>query len=198
LEKSKGAAATSSGLEEVPPELQTIEKDSITLVVADSIKYMEVITKLLKFVATQKFSVIYVTMSRPYESLIALLNKKGISYSKVLFIDAITPTLGGNPKRVKNCIFVASPSNLTDLGIALEQAISSLGQANKLLIFDSMSTMAIYHNLQTVLQFGHFLTVRVRLHKVQGVLLAIEAESEKAILDSLAQFCDRTVFWKLE
>jgi KaiC/GvpD/RAD55 family RecA-like ATPase len=114
----------------------------------------------------------------------------------MFFIDAITPTLGGRTKRVKNCVFVASPSNLTDLGIALEQAISSLGEANKLLIFDSMSTMAIYHNSQTVLQFGHFLTVRVRLHKVEGVLMAIEAESAKGILDNLSQFCDRTVIWK--
>jgi len=188
----------SKSVQGIPSELQVIEKDSITLVIAESSKYIDVIVKLLRFIGTQKYSVIYVTVNRPYESLIELLNSKGISYSRIFFIDAITPTLGGKPRRLKNCIFVASPSNLTDLGIALEQAITSLGQTNKLLIFDSMSTIAIYHNLQTVLQFGHFLTVRVRLHKVQGVLLAIEAESEKAILDNLSQFCDRTVLWKLE
>jgi len=189
---------TTTDPEEVPSELQKIQKDSVTLVIAESHRYIEVITKLLKFVGTQKFSVIYVTVGRPYESLIELLSKKRIPSSRIFFIDAITPTLGGKPKRIKNCIFVASPSNLTDLGIALEQAITSLGETNKLLIFDSMSTIAIYHNLRTVLQFGHFLTVRVRLHKVQGVLMAVEAESEKTILDNLSQFCDKTVVWKLE
>lgn len=189
---------STTDLEGIPPDLQKIGKDSITLVVAESSRYIDIITKLLRFVGSQKFSVIYVTVSRPYESLVELLSKNRISSSRIFFIDAITPTLGGNPKRVKNCIFVASPSNLTDLGIALEQAITSLGETNKLLIFDSMSTIAIYHNLRTVLQFGHFLTVRVRLHKVQGVLMAVEAESEKTILDNLSQFCDRTVVWKLE
>jgi KaiC/GvpD/RAD55 family RecA-like ATPase len=187
---------TTSNVEEIPTELQKIEKDSVVLVVAASSKYTDVIIELLRFIGKQKLSVIYVTVNRPYESLIELLSKNGISYSKMFFIDAITPTLGGRPKRAKNCIFVASPSNLTDLGIALEQAITSLGEADKLLIFDSMSTIAIYHNLRTVLQFSHFLTVRVRLHRVESVLLAIEAESAQSILSNLSQFCDKTVVWK--
>jgi KaiC/GvpD/RAD55 family RecA-like ATPase len=188
--------SSSSEASEIPAELQKIPKDSVTLVVVEAKKYIDVITELLRYIGKQKFSVIYVTVNRPYESLVEVLEKNGISPSRMFFIDAITPTLGGRPKRVKNCIFVASPSNLTDLGIALEQAITSLGKADKLLVFDSMSTIAIYHNVQTVLQFGHFLTVRVRLHKVEGVLMAIEAESAQPILSNLSQFCDRTVIWK--
>ena len=121
-----GTDVTTTDPEEVPSELQEIEKDSVTLVIAESHMYIEVITKLLKFVGTQKFSVICVTVGRPYESLVELLSKKRIPSSKIFFIDAITPTLGGKPKRIKNCTFVASSSNLTDLGIALEQQLRRL------------------------------------------------------------------------
>ena len=139
---------------------------------------------------------IYVTINRPYGSLVETLKRNGIDTEKLFFIDCITRTVGGKPEVTENCLFIASPQNLTELGLALAQAMEMMKErGNKFLLLDSLSTLLIYNNTETVARFSHFLTTKIRLSKLKGIFLLVEREDED-LLSTVSQFCDKVI--KLE
>lgn len=184
-------------LQGLPAELDSLGVSTgskgIVLVLVDASIYVDATLLLLKRLANMRCDIIYVTVNRPYQSLVSLLDNNGIDTERMFFIDAITESVGGKAERTENCLYVGSPSRLTDLGIGFEEAIKSLGETEKYLFFDSLSTLAIYNNVQTVTQFGHFLTVRLRLHNVKGVLMAVESESDLALIKTLTYLSDSCV-----
>jgi hypothetical protein len=58
---------------------------------------------------------------------------------------------------------------------------------------DSLSTLLLYHNVGTVSKFSHFLTGRMRMWGLRGILMAVEKEADPKFTNQLAQFCDIVV-----
>jgi len=166
----------------------------MVLFIADPKEYLTQNLSLLKdFVNDQRMTGIYVTVNRPYKNLLPIFEKAGIDLSRVFFIDLITKTEREEPVRKGNCIFMGSASNLTDLGLAISQAVSANPRARKFIFLDSLSTMLIYNEAGSLSKFSHFLTGRLRDWNVDGVFMSLDSESDKELTDKLSQFCDRVV-----
>ena len=183
-------------LRKIRKEIKNLPENFIILFVTTAKNYMKVNLSILRvFVNEKKFYGIYVTINRPYNSLVKLLKKEGININRMFFIDCISETVGGKMEMRENCLFLASPKNLTELGIALTEATSGIGgKANRFLFLDSLSTMAIYNSFTTLTQFAHFLTARIRLHGLKaGILISLERSVDKKLLLTISQLCDRVV-----
>ncbi|VVC04385.1 Uncharacterised protein [Candidatus Burarchaeum australiense] len=166
----------------------------VVLFIADPKDYVTQNLELLAdFVNVQKLNGVYITVNRPYDSLISLLKREGIDTSKIFFIDLITKTARDAPERRGNCIFMGNASNLTDLSVAISQAVSVDPNAKKFIYLDSLSTMLIYNEAGSLSKFSHFLTSRLREWNVDGVFISLDSESDRTLTNTLSQFCDRVV-----
>jgi len=88
---------------------------------------------------------------------------------------------------------VNSPSNLTDLGIAITEALSSLGNSNVCILLDSISTMLIYIPSVNISKFIHFISSKLRLVEASGVFLAVEKGLDPMLMSQLTTFVDEII-----
>lgn len=153
--------------------------------------YQEINLLMIKYlVQSQNIPGLYVTLNKPFEVMFGLFKKEGINTDMVIFIDAVTATAGGNAEKTKNCLFIGNPENLSDISLAMDQAIRSIPSGEKFLFFDSLDTLLIYNKPVTVAKFIHFLATKMRVWKVKGIIISLSRESNRELIDELSQFCD--------
>lgn len=164
-----------------------IKDNQIVLFVISKGDYTEILMDIVKAMVSQYKAVCYITINRPYNNIIMQLDKEKIKHDGFFFIDAITSTVQ-TPKEVSNCVFVAAPDALTDLSLAISQALSS----NEIVLFDTMSTLAVYQDVSSVLKFMHNVVTKLRVGNKKGVLIALKEDSEQLVKD-MHMFVDKVV-----
>lgn len=164
-------------------------KDYLLLVTVSAKSYQNNITDLLRFLVNdQNIPGVYVTLNKPYEIVQRNLVNNGIDPRLIIFIDAASRT--EQTKKIDNCLYIGSPEKLSDISVAMDQAIKALTSSDKFLIFDSINTLSIFNKPATVARFIHFLAGKIREWKVKGIIITLEKETEQALLDELTQFSD--------
>lgn len=173
-------------------ELKKSPRGSVLLLLIDAENYTKINTLLLDvLINEQKLPGIYVTVNRPYTTLIRTLADKDIDTSRIFFIDMISQTVGEKFRDdYKNCVFISSPESLTELAIALGQAVQAIPEKNKFIFFDTLSTLLIYNHVGTVSKFIHFFSSKIRVWGVEGIILSLEKETDERLLSQLTQFSD--------
>lgn len=174
--------------------LKEIVDNNLVLVLTSSKKYSQTNLTILKHLCNQyNYPGIYVTSSRPYSSLVAVLEKNKIGMNRLFFIDMVSLSSSSASLKAKNCLFMESPRALTELSIALSQAVDAIHMEDKFVYLDSLSTLLIYNEVGTVKRFVHFLTGKMRLWGVKGIVISLEKETSPELLDQLTQFVDKVV-----
>lgn len=168
-------------------------KDYIVLIKVGAKDYQDTNVAILKsLVNEQKTPGIYVTLNKPFEVMQRLLKKNSIDSRLIIFIDAFTD-IGENKKKVKNCLYIGSPEKLSDISIAMDQAVKSLPTKEKFLFFDSINTLQVFNNPGTVMKFVHFLAIKIREWKVKGIIILISSSADEPLTNELVQFCDTKI-----
>lgn len=190
---------STSELEEFIEKLPT---NKIVLFLVDPRKYMKRNLGILKCLVNQnKFSGIYVTINRPFDTLTKVMKEEGIDIEKIFFIDCITKMVPASEhfslssksklEKTRNCIFIPSPSRLTEIGLALSEALAGVeNPQNKFLYLDSLSTLLIYNDIDTIVKFVHFLTTRIRLFGIVGIIMCVEKRMDERLFNILSEICD--------
>lgn len=138
------------------------------------------------------YSLIVVTTNYPQAILQRLYEQEGMDTSRIYYIDAITQySLGTAPSPAARCIFVSSPANLTDMGIAITQLIQEMPRQKVCVLFDSVSTMVLYLQSESISKFIHFVSTKLRLLDGSGVYLAVEKGLDPKLLTQLTTLVDR-------
>lgn len=175
--------------------LKEMDSNQLVLIVAPSRKIQEVDLFLLKhFLNTKKAFCVYVTVAKPYQTMLNILEKNKIKTDKIFFIDCITPvSAGGGMQRVGNCVF-CQPQSLTNISITLTAALQSLPkESERVLVLDTISTLMLYNEAGTVTRFVHSLTGKMRQWGVKSIILTLEEETDKKVLSQLSQFVDKVI-----
>src|SRR3989338_1757778 len=133
---------------------------------------------------------VYVTLNKPFATMEGIFKKNNVNTEMIIFIDAVTRTTGGSTEKTNKCLFIGSPENLSDVSLAMDQAVRAIPGEKKFLFFDSLSTLLIYNKPITVAKFIHFLSGKMRMWRVKGIIISLEKESDKELLSELSQFCD--------
>lgn len=167
-------------------------KDYILLITVDARNYQNSIINVLKFLVNEQgIPGVYVTLNKPYEVMQRNLLGNNIDPRLIIFIDANSRT--EESKKVANCLYIGNPEKLSDMSVAMDQAIKALPTTNKFLIFDSLNTLAIFNKPSTVARFIHFLAGKMREWKIKGIIITLEKETEQSLLDELTQFSDARI-----
>jgi len=166
---------------------------NVLLYLVSAESYAKTNTQIIKNLVQEKgLKGIYITINRPYQNLIEMFSRKGIDTDKIFFIDAITKVTGGKEVDVKNCVFLDSPTNLTDIAIAMRQAVNFM-EGEKFIFVDAISTLLIYNNDQSVIKFAHFIIGRIRDWKAEGIIISILKDMDEKLKSQLTEFCDSKI-----
>jgi len=181
-------------LDKLSENLRNLPSDFVILVVSPSEIYEKTNAKILKLLCNEeKISGIYITFNQSCETLFELLTGAGVDTSKLFFIDMVTKNVSGKTERTKNCLFIPSPKEISDLGVAIDESIRMSGENKEFLFVDSVSALLLYNSMGTARKFEHFLTIRMRLGSLKGILMSLNSGTEKEIVPFLAQFCDKII-----
>ncbi|MFB6295206.1 MAG: ATPase domain-containing protein [Candidatus Nanohaloarchaea archaeon] len=175
-------------------ELRQLEEGEIALVVVDADDYVETNMEILNHLVEEEgLPGVYVTINKPYKTMEDVFAEHDISTDEVFFVDAITEETGGETVERDNVLYMDAPDDLTGLSIVISRAVEEMPDGDKFLFLDSLTTLTIYNTADTVSQFTHFLTGKMRNWDVAGVIMSLEEEVDEELIGQISQFCDCTI-----
>lgn len=92
----------------------------------------------------------------------------------------------------ENCMYLAAPTDLSGLSLAISHAIYSFAGKNSLLVFDSVSMFTIYNSKDITLRFLHFISNKLRANNVNVLFLFLKSEEDMAFAAKIMPFSDET------
>src|SRR3990167_446120 len=128
-----------------------LEDKLILLVLVDPTTKEQINNQIIGSLAGKKC--VYITVGKPYKSISANLEKNSINTSNFLFIDMVTKMVEPDIKKTDKCIYIDSPQNLTDLGILLSNATSSLKPKEGFVLFDSVTILMLHNDPKSINKF---------------------------------------------
>ncbi|MBU0756972.1 MAG: hypothetical protein KKF44_02820 [Nanoarchaeota archaeon] len=168
---------------------EDIADSQIMLFVSSKIKYNSVMEILQPELEKTCQKIGYITLNKPFMTIISDLKKKNLDTSKFYFVDAITATVQ-SPPQADNCIFVSSPTALTDMGLSYSSLFNE--KDCDLVFFDTISTLIVYQDIGSVIKFVHNLITKARVMNKKAAFLALKEDSEELIKD-LTMFVDKII-----
>ncbi len=166
-------------------------KEYVALAVVSAKNYQKTNIEFIKtLVNEQNTPGVYITLNKPYKTLKSLFEKEKINTTLIIFIDAVTEEKV--VKKTRDCLYIGSPEKLSDISIAMDQAVRAIPSENKFVFFDSLSTLLIYHQPPVIAKFIHFLSTKMREWSVKGIIISLQSDTNKELLAQLTQFCDLT------
>lgn len=166
-------------------------KDYVVLVVVDAKKYQKTNIEIIKFlVKEEKIPGVYVSLNKPFEIIQRTLQSNNIDSRLIIFIDAVTHI--GSEKKIKNCLFIGNPDKLSDISVAMDQAVKALPE-DKFVFFDSINTLTVYNKPVTVARFVHFLAKKMREWKIKGIIISLEKGIDEVLINELTTLVDSRI-----
>jgi hypothetical protein len=149
---------------------------------------------LIREISAHDYHTVVITTNFPYSILAKLYAGQGIDMNKVSFIDAVTRNSIGSAENIPGVVrFINNPANLTDMGIAVTEALKDHSGKKVCILYDSISTMLIYLSSPNISKFIHFVTNKLRLMDISGVFLAVEKGLDPMLMTQLTTFVDTVI-----
>ena len=117
---------------ETPQETGNTQESTLCLVLAEPEKIQDMNLMILKKILKSGCTPLIVTVNKPNKILAKMYAKEGISPESYYVIDTVTQYSGGVCTPGTHVKYVTSPSNLTDLGIAITELIKQMPGRQKM------------------------------------------------------------------
>ncbi|PIU21484.1 MAG: hypothetical protein COT15_01955 [Candidatus Diapherotrites archaeon CG08_land_8_20_14_0_20_34_12] len=174
-------------------ELLDIKENSQILVIETNEDMQTVRKEIVLSLTNSYFSGVYFTTNMPAETLQADLKVADIDINKLQFIDSITKeSVGDHTEDTKTVTYLESPTQLSDLNILIERALSRLQGSKKFVFVDSVTTLLIYNQEKSVEKLIHRIVEKNRLKKIVTVILVTKSTNQE-LIQCIAQFCDKII-----
>ncbi|MBS3148927.1 hypothetical protein J4219_08680 [Candidatus Woesearchaeota archaeon] len=167
-----------------------IAENGTMIIISDESTYKATLKDTLK-IATQDLCC-YVTFNKTCSSLGDFFKKNGVPLKNVKFIDAITRTIK-DVESTQDCTYISSPESLTELAIVLKKHLEF---PFKYLIFDSVTDLITYADVNNVKKFIKSISYQCGEAKCKLILIAVENSDNKAMIRTLGTFVDATITYQ--
>jgi KaiC/GvpD/RAD55 family RecA-like ATPase len=158
--------------------------------------YLDVLRGVLDLFATKKNAdVIYVTSTISFEAIKRVLEALDIDASRVFFVDCISHmTMGASsgPMNERTAL-VESPTMLENVMLKVEYLIRLSEAEEKIVVIDSINSLAIHNNNWILSEFLHILVSGLRARNVYTVILSVEEHSTPEINNLVNLVCDHGI-----
>ncbi|MBI4894829.1 MAG: hypothetical protein HY833_03805 [Candidatus Aenigmarchaeota archaeon] len=166
--------------------LSAIRENQIIVFEISKKNYIEKTYEIIAEVSNKHDNICYVTLNRPYQTMLKDFAAKKIDSGKFTFIDAVS----GGGKNSPGVIFVQSPKSLTDISIDMSNL---LGKKTESFIFDSLSTLLIYSDSMTSIKFVHSIVSKIRAASKKCIFMSLKEDSGTDMMKDINMFVDKIV-----
>ncbi len=129
-------------------------------------------------------------------------NKLTLPMSKIGIVDCVTKTLGGAAVENENIKIASSPVDLTGIGVKISQFFEEFFMKKNVrkiqLHINSLSTILMYSNIQTVFRFLHVFTGRIKAAGAIGIYVIESGMHDEQSIATLKQLFDGMIEIKSE
>ena len=129
-------------------------------------------------------------------------NKLNLPLSKIAIVDCVTKTLGGEAVENENIKIASSPVDLTGIGVKISQFFEDFFMKKNVqkiqLHINSLSTILMYSNIQTVFRFLHVFTGRIKAAGALGIYVIESGMHDEQAIATLKQLFDGMIEIKIE
>lgn len=168
-------------------------KNRVSVIVVPTDKYNDIINEIAKKLGDNYMNIMYVTLNNLYQPLKRKLSEAGVKVENYFFIDCVTKgAMGKIPANEEQCIYVSSPSALTEISIAITKSLQT--KDPDFIVFDSLSTLLIYSQSSVVNQFAHSIVTKINAFGSKIVFPCLKSEKEEELLKSLSLVADKITY----
>lgn len=165
-----------------------IGRSEVVLSVFSKFSYNESVYSLLRTLPDKK--ICYVTLNKPASALQWAFKLNKIDTGKIFFIDAVSKQLGKASSN-HNTVLVSSPTALTEISIALQEAMKS--RAFDVVFFDSLSTLNVHEKSPAADKFvGHVIN-QIKTEKRQGFFTCLQEDVNSSLVKHSCLYVDKVV-----
>lgn len=147
--------------------------------------------RVLKTLESLKAHGVFITTTKSSSKLTKEFKKRGLDTSRLIFIDFVKKPEGH--KDMNRRIYVNSLSNLTELSIAISQALDTLKEKPKFLILHSIPTLHLYNKPEVLARFLNFIISKLREWNVKGVFFSLATPQEGEFTERTKEFYDKII-----
>lgn len=144
--------------------------------------YFDFIRATLDLFATRKdLDCIYVTSTIPSESILNALSVLEVDTQRVHFVDCISHSMMGKTSQSERVIFVESATMLENIMLKVQYLMKKSKKEGKMVIIDSVNTLAIHNNTKILSEFFHILLNNLRSQDAYVYILNIEGQGSEEL-----------------
>ncbi|MBU0460572.1 MAG: hypothetical protein KKH52_04690 [Nanoarchaeota archaeon] len=133
----------------------------------------------------------YVTLNKTSAGLEKYFHFHQVNTNNLFFIDAVSKSVTNSPHQ-DNVLLISSPAALTELSIAITEALK-LGVFD-LVLFDSLSTLNIYSlKGRATEKFTYQLINKIKSKQKQGIFTCLEGDLETSLVKNSFMYVDKVL-----
>ena len=158
--------------------------------------YLDVLRGVLDLFASRKEAdVIYVTSTISFEAIKRVMEALDIDTSRVYFVDCISHIMMGasSGQTDEHTTLVESPTMLENVMLKVEYLIRLSEAKDKIVVIDSINSLAIHNNNWILSEFLHILVSGLRVRDVYTIILSVEEHSTPEINNMVNLVCDQGI-----
>jgi len=187
----------SLGLQNLDEAVGTLAPGTNLMIVGPPMSVKEaVVQKLMEHGLSSGEGIVLVETRVPAESVLEQFKRGGVDTSRLAIVDCISRTLGTSAEESELIQRAASPVDLTGIGVRISKFFEYFwrgGTKEVRLVVDSLSTILMYSNLQTVFRFLHVFTGRIKTAGALGVYSIDAGMYDERTIATLKQLFDGMV-----
>lgn len=143
-------------------------------------------------------SIIVTTKDSGQKTLSQYSELADVDVAPVGIVDCVSKQQGmRNAQQSPNVKYASSPVDMTGIGIELSEFLQEFYQDRNVrrnrILLDSLSTLLMYSNLQTVFRFLHVFTGRIQSADALGVFLIDSTAHDEQTMSTLKQLFDAEI-----
>ncbi|MBU0623950.1 MAG: hypothetical protein KJ672_03795 [Candidatus Thermoplasmatota archaeon] len=182
--------------QQIAKELSEMPPSSAVSLQMSVDNYLDVIRGVVDLFANKKeMDTIYVTATISSDAIRRVLEALDIDSSRVFFVDCISHIMMGasSAQRDDHTTLVESPTMLENLMLKVEYLIRRSESKDKLVVIDSINSLAIHNNNWILSEFLHILVSGLRSRDAYTVIFTVEEHSTPEINNMVSLVCDHGI-----
>ncbi len=157
-------------------------------------KYFDINTDVVKTLVNMGFNGIYISVHRPYISLVKTLKERGVKTDNLIFIDAASSATENNGINSEQCKYISKELKVDELTRAIYTSIPVLGSKKKFVFLDSLTTLTLYQPLSETMRFAEFLTRTLKKSEFQCVIVNVaKGLSQRKFIQDIVLHVDEVI-----
>jgi KaiC/GvpD/RAD55 family RecA-like ATPase len=158
--------------------------------------YLDVIRGVVDLFANKKkMDTVYVTATISSDAIKRVLQALDIDDTRVYFVDCISHIMMGATATTQDeqTTLVESPTMLENIMLKVEYLIRMSQSKDKLVVIDSINSLAIHNNPWILSEFLHILVSGLRSRDAYTVILTVEEHSTPELNNMVNLVCDHGI-----